>query len=494
MREENPQPPRQGEGDDFELPDHRLVNKSERERRKAERRQERSKRRSEGEHKTILAQVCSLHRDDPFRQLGLYLRKTPQPALTGTTREVGHDTRTEFGNTLKLVLNELLALRRPIRNLNEFGRKQALALIRRWVDAGLSGKTIRCRISHLRKFVTLAGRPGEIPDGKRWKEILEEAGIQIPELSQVRKVPKTFTAAGVDPVAKAKEVAQFCEWCALYILLALAFGMRLKECVELNPFESDLGITLHLMFGTKARLPRHVDFSTDPVRRAFQEDVLARAKEMALKNPRRKLRIRGYSIDRMISRAYYIFRKGAITMRDGGIVFHGLRHEYALQDYQERRGLPAPVLAIVPPRIYEQHRESVQQATRGTMKQVGHSREPVFASYGGSVRSFNSDCVGRQREYLAMIQGSVDIAQAVAAQGVDTCWLVGSAAEGLPLGPLEPIGFAVQFGADYVPPDLAARRAALSEALATLGRPFVLSVRLERPPEGLEVIFPSRKP
>jgi hypothetical protein len=112
MQEENPQSARQGEGDDFELPDHRLVNKSERERRKAERRQERSKRRSEGEHKTILAQVCALHRNDPFRQLGLYLRKAQQPALTGTRREAGHDTRTEYGNTLKRVLNE-------------FGRKQA---------------------------------------------------------------------------------------------------------------------------------------------------------------------------------------------------------------------------------------------------------------------------------------------------------------------------------------------------------------------------------
>lgn len=64
-------------------------------------------------------------------------------------------------------------------------------------------KTIRCWISHLRKF-TLAGKPDEIPDGKRWEEILAEAGIQLPMLSQVRKVPKTFTSVGVDPVAKAK--------------------------------------------------------------------------------------------------------------------------------------------------------------------------------------------------------------------------------------------------------------------------------------------------
>jgi hypothetical protein len=362
-----------------------------------------------------------------------------------------------------------------------------------WVARGLSVKTIRCWISHLRKFVTLAGKPDEIPDGKRWEEILAEAGIQLPKLSQVRKVPKTFTSVGVDPVAKAKEVAQYCGWCALYILLALAFGLRLKECVECNPFESDLGITLHLMFGTKARRPRHVDLSTDPVRRAFQERVLAQAKEMALKNPRRKLRIRGYSIDRMISRAYYIFRKCGITLRDDGVVFHGLRHEYALQDYHERGGLPAPVLAIVPPRIYEQHLESVLEAKRGTMSQVGHSRDSVFASYGGSVKAFAKDCVARQREYLRLIQGSLDIAEAVAEQGVNECWLVGSAANGLPLGPLEPIGFAVQFVADQVPADLPARRSALEKAMATLGRPYTLSVRLERPPEGLEVIFPSRK-
>lgn len=479
--------------DDFELPDPKKVNKAERERRKVERRLERRKRRSEGEHKTVLTEVCARHPNDVHRQLETYLRKAPQPALIGDRREVGRETRTEFGNTLKRALNDLRKRRAPIRNLNEFGQKQAICVIEGWMEQGLSPKTIRCWISHLRKFVTLMGKPHEIPDGKLWQEILSRAGICIPKVSQVRTVPKSFTSMGVDPLAKAEDVAKRCAWCALYILLALAFGLRLKECVELNPFESDLGNTLHLMFGTKAGRPRHVDLSIDPTVRALQQKVLSQAKALALKNRKRKLRIPGYAIARMINRSYYIFRKCGITLKDDGVVFHGLRHEYALQDFLERSGLPAPVLAEVPPRIYEQHRAAVDEAESGTASQLGHGRSRIYAAYGGRVRALGKDCLRRQREYLALIQGSLEIAEAAAAQGVGECWIVGSAADGLPLAPSEPIGFAVQFGPDQVPTDLPRRRLALEKALATLGRPFSLSVRLERPPEGLEVIFPGQK-
>lgn len=475
--------------DDFELPNARLVNKTERERRKVERRLERRKRRSEGEHKPVVAEVCARHPNDVFSQLKSYLRKAPQPALTGLKRDVGRETRTEFGNTLRRALNDLRKRRAPIRNLNEFGRKQALCVIKGWADQGLSPKTIRCWISHLRKFVTLMGKPHEIPDGKLWQDILSSAGISIAKVSQVRTVPKSFTSMGIDPIAKAAEVAKYCAWCAMYMLLALAFGLRLKECVELNPFESDLGNTLHLMHGTKGRRPRHVDLSTDPIFRAFQLDVLAKAKELALRNRKSKLRIPEYEIARMINRSYYIFRKCGITAKDEGVVFHGLRHEYALQDFQERSGLPAPVLAQVPPRIYEEQRAVVDDAESGTARQLGHGRGRIYGAYGGRGRALGKDCLQRQRDYLVMIQGSLEVAEAVAAQGVTECWIVGLAADGLPLAPLEPIGFAVQFGPDPVPADLPARRSALEKALATLGRPFSLSVRLERPPEGLEVIF-----
>jgi len=82
------------------------------------------------------------------------------------------------------------------------------------------------------------------------------------------------------------------------------------------------------------------------------------------------------------------------------------------------------------------------------------------------------------------------LAQAVRAAGVAECWIVGRAAEGLLLQPSEAIGFAVSF-AGGVPSDLADKRSLLESALATFGYPFALSVRLERPEEGLEVIFPS---
>jgi len=78
----------------------------------------------------------------------------------------------------------------------------------------------------------------------------------------------------------------------------------------------------------------------------------------------------------------------------------------------------------------------------------------------------------------------------VRAAGVSECWIVGKAAEGLPLQPGEAIGFAVSFS-DGLPSDLADKRSMLQVALSTFGYPFSLSVRLERPEEGLEVLFPS---
>ena len=154
-----------------------------------------------------------------------------------------------------------------------------MRLVQRYIRLGKSPSTINGRVTALRKLLSLLGRPREIPTGGGWKRLLRENGIdpQVLRRSQIRVVPKAVSARGLQPADVIAMVEAKHFLVRLWLMLQWHFGLRPKECVELDPEESDRGDYLLVLHGTKNKRKRSVDFSKNPERRAAQRSSVERA-------------------------------------------------------------------------------------------------------------------------------------------------------------------------------------------------------------------------
>lgn len=63
--------------------------------------------------------------------------------------------------------------------------------------------------------------------------------------------------------------------------LQIAFGLRLNESMQFEPFQCDAGTKILVIRGTKGGRPRTVDLDPDAAIAAWQRDILNRAAEIA---------------------------------------------------------------------------------------------------------------------------------------------------------------------------------------------------------------------
>lgn len=486
-------------GDDVALLDPREVNREISAQLATERRASRLRKISAGTHTSLLRDACRRHANDPHKQLNYFLQKGALPAATGRQREVSEKTRTDFGETLHRAFHELREERCPIKSLSEFGRSHGVALVSRWVRQGNGPATIQTKVSFLRRFLTLVGKPNAIPKGREWTQILTEGGIDCAEMRRVKVLAssKTWESKGIDPFEVFRRVEQLCPVVALQLEMQLAFGLRIKESFFIEPTVGDLGNKLYIGSGSKGGRPRPVDFDPDPQTSEWQRDLLERAKVLARKHPQRRLALRGKTLKQMRNRFNYLVTKAGISGAELGVTSHGLRHQYAARRFAALAGLPAPVAGSVPVGDYVTRADDVRSARLDVSQQLGHWREDVTSAYLGSVPSMAREARRRIDGWLTQLQGNAQAVSAFRGARVTEAWITGRAGMGLALRPTERLQLFVRL--EGVPPsegDGSSRIAPLQHAL-DLALEFdtaVLPWTLAGPPDdAVEVLF-DRKP
>lgn len=429
-------------------------------------------------------------KDDILWQFNYCLRTAKLPAGTGIARDVGHGTRTKFGNDCRLVMNQLREENATIRKLSALKVHHLVKLVKRWLQEGRSPSTINGRVTAVRKLTILLGRPGEIPTGAAWKRLLRANDIDPARLerSQIRVIPRSVSSKGLHPRDLIERVKQKCPLQAVWLRLCWVFGMRPKECAELHPMESDKGTSLDLLHGCKADRPRSVSFSNAPERAAEQRSALDEAKRWARKHPQWRLRQPGHSVGQALNRFYYIMRIHGITAEELGVTPYSFRHEFAHEEYKEKSGLDAPVLRKVHASVYEANAEAVASAQRHVVQQMGHSAVHKFNSYGGSVHE-EARRLKRQCAVLGIVSGSEQLATAMERASIQEAWLIGKAATGDKLKEGEPILLALRMPTGLSPDAMGA----LATALQALPRRVDLTWRSDRPDPALEVVFSHQR-
>jgi site-specific recombinase XerC len=439
-----------------------------------------------GEHRQHIDRICRARPGDLKGQIATYLGKVELPAGTGTIRRVAEDTKTAWGNTLLSLPDALTQTNLRIRDIKDLRRVHVTGLIRYWIQENVSGGTIANRISILRRFLVLMGKPGVIPAGVAWSQILREEGIDPARVRRSRKqAPKAWTDNGVDPIEHIERAKRDCIIFGTILETKHALGLRGKEgfC---TPFTAnDLGHAVVVHAGAKGGRRREVSLSTDPERLAYQRDVIERAKEVAATHgENRLLKKPGLSLRQMESYYRNRARKNGFTKKALGVVPHGLRHEYVANEQEEATGMPPPSSERVPADYYFENEELQRKVELEVSEKVGHGR-PVLV-YGGSRHKHLSVT---KRRLAARLEALSATGKLFEEAGAERAWLIGLAAEGLEMRRGRVMEIAVRFTCSLLRPEEAAQLAhrlteAAKEPVAILGW-----LGAEVPPAGREINF-----
>jgi integrase len=203
--------------------------------------------------------------------------------------------------------------------------------------------------------------------------------------SYVATDSKAWRVSGVDASTTIDEVARFDERAAAALAVMAAFGLRFKEAVMLRPHvdivtaepagkvADAVGHYVKLTRGTKGGRLRHV-----PVDTPARADAVARARRVAqrdddsISDPR-------YTLVQAIRHLRYVMERFGVTKRDLGVTPHGLRHQYAADEYRNGTGEAPPVEGGGP------LPSQIDQAARLVVSErLGHARVEIAAAYLGS--------------------------------------------------------------------------------------------------------------
>ncbi|HDR9060606.1 TPA: integrase domain-containing protein [Burkholderia vietnamiensis] len=239
-------------------------------------------------------------------------------------------------------------------------------LVKRWVADGQSGGTIENKLTYLRALAQWMGKANLVGT---LGDYVDRRAVGLVR-SYVATDDKSWTAHGVDAVAKIEEIAQTCPYTAIQLKLQAAFGLRVEESFMLRPLEAVRNPqTLAVTRGTKGGRPREV-----PIERkiAILEDAARLSNGVTGSTVPA-----GRSLKQWRDWYYYVLEKHGVTKAGLGVTSHGLRHEYLQTLYEQVAEVPAPVkgAAIRP------ERAAHEEAKRRVVAAAGHTRESKANAY-----------------------------------------------------------------------------------------------------------------
>lgn len=381
---------------------------------------------------SVLQRAQQRYKRNPKAQMAMFFGEFTLRAGTGRARPVSERTRTVYADELIRMLDELSELRAGVQEIGEIGKIHAVKLIKHWGSKGQAAATIQNKISILRRFLTFIGKDSAIPKGEELKTWLNRQGVTAPITRQnIPTESKAWDENQVDLHKVLAELSKESAITAIQLEVQAAFGLRMKESIQLNPQAADCGTFLRVLHGTKGGLPRDVDFDDDPAMRGWQRDVLERAKLYAQQNRKGTLSIQGKRLDQSKAHFYYQCRKVGITRDQLGVTAHGLRHQYAARRYARLSGMGAPVTKNAPLHVTDEVRGADLAAREQVSRELGHFRPDITQAYTGSLPMMEKGRKQRIRDWVERTEENPEFQTAMKDAGVVSVWMGGRFAMGL---------------------------------------------------------------
>lgn len=395
---------------------------------------DRRKARAVGTGIGVLARAQKRHPNNPKAQLAMFLGEYVITAGTGRKRNVSQRTISRYSEVLMRTLDDLKADNCKVNNLGEIGKTHALRLIKYWLKQNHSMATVQNKISILRRFLTILGKDGAIPLGEELKKWLNNNGVEAPTWSQaVATESKSWEDNDVDLHDVLPKVQYHSPITAIQLEMQAAFGLRMKESLQIMPRGADYGDMLRVVHGTKGGLPRDVRFDEDPAIREWQRDVLERAKVYADANRKGILAMSGKTLEQNIKHFYYQVGRVGISKSGLGVTPHGLRHQYAARRYRAIAGHATPVSGGAPRVLTQDVIDADLRARRETSFALGHFRDDVTKAYVGSLPAMEKKRKQVMFAWIERTEENQEFQNAMREAGIVEAWLGGSLVNGYEL-------------------------------------------------------------
>lgn len=283
-------------------------------------------------------------------------------------------TREERASAILLMFATLYQLGFKLQSPAHLREKHVHDLCKHWAAKKLAARTIHTRLSILRVFCSWICKPGLV----RAIEIYLPGQDELTHRYTVAQKNLSWKANNVDPLALIGQAKTLDERMACYLSLQHAFGLRVKESIEMRPRKAvdyDWKF-LYVTDGTKGGRPRPIEIKTE-----YQRQVLELAIRIADNNGTGRVRWRDLTWKQAQGRFYRLARRLRITKAGLGVTAHGVRHEYAQDGYRDRTQLPTPIEGGALGTITA---DTHRRASIDVSRELGHGRISVTAAYYGS--------------------------------------------------------------------------------------------------------------
>ncbi len=272
-------------------------------------------------------------------------------------RDGSYATQSNRHKTLQKMANDLHDLGYRRMEAKSLKTKHVDALIKKYIDEGLSTGTLKNRLSHLRWWAAKINKQNVVSRDNDYYGIGKRELVASNSKAQILDYDKLNGIT--DPYVK------------MSLELQAAFGLRREESIKFIPQLADRGDHIHLKStwckGGKERVV--------PIRTDAQQEVLNRAKLLAGKGSL-------IPSHRQYVQQMRVYEKQVLKAGLSGM--HGLRHSYAQNRYQELTGWPAPACGgPANKQLTQEQREADLKARLVISKELGHEREQITATYLG---------------------------------------------------------------------------------------------------------------
>lgn len=241
------------------------------------------------------------------------------------------------------------------------------------------------------------------------------------------------------------DVEKDCKVAACVLQLAWNFGLRVREALQLRPNESIRGNMLHLKRGTKGGRRRVV-----PIETQEQREVLALCTEIAEGDKEGVMRHKpGINYRQSLNHFRYIVRKNAVTRNGLGKTPHGLRHQFANDQYEFKTKHKSPVRGggLVDPEVLGYAQKEISEV-------LGHSRTSIAAMYTGNYRNMTRVARANVEKLIMKLEGDSELRDLVNQLGASAIYVCGGHADGETVKPISTVLMSVDMGDQSIPQDV----------------------------------------
>lgn len=304
-------------------------------------------------------------------------------ASTRTNGRVASErTRAAIGEHIHACFNHLYKLGYKLQSPENLGDRHIAALCGFWHENKYSPKSIQSNLSYLRIFCRWMGKGNMVKSAPHYLPNVPKQELKVKTIADKSK---SWAANGVDVLTKITEADAVDRRFGMMLRMALAFGLRAKEVIELCPWKHE---RIDRLSPEKTKNSRARDIFIDTQE---QRIVLEYAKSMVKKNEHlgwiHRLDGRGAaSLSYNMGRWYRALAKIGITKEDSLVTGHGLRAQYA-----ENAAL---LMSVIPPTLGgtggQMPKDDLDLKRAQVSELLGHSRISVTNAYYGTFGRNNS--------------------------------------------------------------------------------------------------------